>query len=120
MKQVEFNKKFAERLIKFTVEIMKLSDRQQKKHTLHTIFKQLIRSASSIGANVTEAHGAHTKKDFAHYFQIALKSAKETKYWLVVIKQYDKKLENEIDDLLGELNEFIKIIMSSLVTLRKT
>ena len=120
MKQVEFNKRFAERLIRFTVEVMKFTDKYQKKRTLQPVFKQLIRSASSIGANVTDAHGAHSKKDFANYFQIALKSAKETKYWFVVIKHYDKKMKNEVDKLLAELNEFIKIIMSSLVTLRKT
>ena len=117
----DFNQKFAKRLIQFTVSILRFADKNeyQKKYFLHPVLKQLIRSAGSVGANVTEAHGANSKKDFAHFFQIALKSAKETKYWLLVVREYDKNVEDEVNMFIAEITEFIKIITSSLVTMRK-
>ena len=48
-----------------------------------SIFDQLLRSATSIGANVVEGGSGSTKRDFINFFHIALKSANETKYWFV-------------------------------------
>lgn len=76
-----------------------------------SIFDQLLRSATSIGANLVEGIAGASKKDFINYYSIALKSANETKYWLCLIRdtiqQTDKK---EILELIQEADEISKII----------
>lgn len=109
---------FAVRLIKFSVDILKFTDLLRKNPTLWPVCDQLIRSSTSVGANINEAKGAGTKKDFANFFQIALKSAKETQYWLVVISHYDKKNTEQARALLEETKEITRIINSSLLTMK--
>ena len=79
---------------------------------------QLLRSATSIGANIIEAIASSSKKDFAHYYQIALKSANETKYWLCLLR--DAKLIDKvkIDKYLTEAIEIANMIAASLLTMR--
>jgi len=70
-----------------------------------------------MGANVVEAKSAHSKKDYVKFFEIALKSANETKYWLLVIKETtNNKKENE--DILRETIEIANILASSVLTLK--
>ncbi|MEK9148566.1 MAG: four helix bundle protein, partial [Candidatus Desantisbacteria bacterium] len=73
--KIEFNK----RLIRFSLEAIKLCQEVRKDRNLWTLADQLIRSATSIGANVTEAKASSSKLDYLKFFQIALKSANETK-----------------------------------------
>jgi four helix bundle protein len=80
---------------------------------------QLIRSSSSIGANVVEGRSGSSKKDLARFYQIALKSANETKYWLCLLRDvYDLK-ENKIDSLIREADEIARILASSILTLHR-
>lgn len=88
-----------------------------KEYISQTIGKQLLRSATSIGANVIEAQASPSKKDFANFYNIALKSGNETKYWLLLIKATDKVVV--VDQLLNEAIEICNILGKSLVTLRK-
>lgn len=69
---------------------------------------QLVRSATSIGANYREANETKTKNDFIYRMRISRKEAKETLYWLKLIKEANDDLDN-VDDLIGETNELIKI-----------
>ena len=114
----KWKEEFALRLVNFSVEVLKFSDILRKNPTLWPVCDQVIRSSTSVGANINEAKGAGTKKDFAHYFQIALKSAKETQYWLVVIKHYDKPHADRAEQLLEEMKEITRIINSSLLTMK--
>lgn len=66
----------------FAVRIVKLYQFLSKEHKEHVLSKQLLRSGTSIGANVNEAQAAQTKADFAAKMSIASKEARETKYWL--------------------------------------
>ncbi len=68
--------KFALRIVKFYKYYI------DKDRNLEAIFKQLLRSGTSIGANVSESQSAFTKKDFIHKMGISLKEARETEYWL--------------------------------------
>lgn len=108
---------FKMRLIDFSVSIMKECKTLRKDPVLWSLCDQLIRSGSSIGANINEAQGAGSKKDFANYFQIALKSAKETKYWLQVIERYNNKLPG-MRHLYTECEALTNILQASLKTLR--
>ena len=72
--------------------------------------EQLLRSSTSIGANVIEGKSAHSKKDFIKFYEIALKSANETKYWLMIIKDGLKINGKVTEKLLIEADEISKIL----------
>lgn len=80
MQNSKFKKEFIRRLIHFSIRVLRFSETLRKERILWCIVDQLIRSATSIGANVVEAKSSSSKKDYIHYFEIALKSANETKY----------------------------------------
>lgn len=117
-KRDEWKKQFSLRLITFSVNILRLADGLQKESVLRPVSDQLVRSATPVGANVTEAQGAGSTKDFANFFQIALKSAKETQYWLVVVNHYKRGELVKVQELLEEIKEISKIITASLLTMR--
>jgi len=81
----------------------------------YVIARQLLRSASSIGANVLEAQNAESKADFIHKMKIAAKEASETLYWLILCERseryrFDTRLRNDLDEIIKILS---KIISSS-------
>ena len=118
-KQVSQTEKeiFKMRLIDFSVSILRLCHELRKDPTLIPLCDQLIRSATSIGANINEAQGANSKKDFANYFQIALKSARETRYWIQVMERYNNKIKG-IEFVRNENEALINVLHASLKTLR--
>jgi four helix bundle protein len=78
---------------------------------------QLLRAATSIGANVVEAKSSHSRKDYIKYFEIALKSANETKYWLIIVKR-TRQTAQEVANLLSEAEEIANILASSIMTMK--
>jgi four helix bundle protein len=76
------------------------------------LIDQLIRSGTSIGANYREANEADTKKDFKNKVRIAKKEARETIYWLELINNANINHSKEINLLLDESRQLIKIIAS--------
>ena len=78
--------------------------------------KQLLRSGTSIGANIEEAIGAQTKKDFTAKMSIASKEARETNYWLRLLRDSGIAAVDDLDNLLGESVELIKILTSIVKT----
>ncbi|MFV0604710.1 MAG: four helix bundle protein [Niabella sp.] len=85
-----------------------------------SLFDQLLRSATSVGANLTEGVAGSSKNDFLKYNTIALKSANETKYWLCLIRDtvigVDKII---INNLLAETVEVAKIIATIIINSKK-
>jgi four helix bundle protein len=114
----EFKKNFVKRLIRFSIKILAFSENLVVKRTFCPIADQVIRSATSIGANVVEAKASSSKRDYLKFFEIALKSANETKYWLTVIKEARPDLSQEAGELLCEAEEIAKIIGASVLTLK--
>jgi four helix bundle protein len=80
-----------------------------------SLFDQLIRSATSIGANVVEGKAGSSKKDWKNFYVIALKSANETKYWLCLIRDTIEINKTKLDELLKEADEISKIIATIVV-----
>ena len=80
-----------------------------------TLSKQLLRSGTSIGANVEESQSAQSTADFVHKLEIALKEGRETRYWLRLLIATELMSENRLLPLLGEINELIKIIAAIVV-----
>jgi len=83
------------------------------------IIGQLVRSATSVGANYMEANGASSKKDFRNKIYICKKEAQETKYWLVMLKKCDKSKVEVITKLWKEAQELTMIFQKITTTLDK-
>jgi len=86
--------------------------------TCRILGDQLLRSGTSIGANVIEARGSSSKKDYANFFSYALKSANETKYWINLLRDAGKIDREASNILLQEATELAKILAKSLMTMR--
>lgn len=82
------------------------------------ISDQLLRSATSIGANIIEAQASSSKREFIKFFQISLKSANETEYWLSLLKDATKVDNQKVDKLLTDVKEISKMLGASLLTLK--
>ncbi len=101
-----------ERTFRFGVDIVKLVLTLPRNSAGYAISNQLVRSGTSIGANVTEAQNCGTKKEFIHTLTISLKEARETEYWLRIINEVSLAEQKIVDRLLIEVNELIKILTS--------
>ncbi len=78
--------------------------------------RQLIRSGTSIGALIEEAGQAESKADFIHKLSIANKEAHETRYWLRLIGDSDFKGISDLNEVLSDIDELIKMLVSSIKT----
>jgi len=101
----------------FAVRIVKLSRYLKEEKKEYTLSDQILRSGTSVGANVTESQDAQSRKDFISKLSIALKEAKETRYWLTLLmetdylpKSHEKVLsiQSELDSIIGLLTAIIK------------
>jgi four helix bundle protein len=113
----KFKKEFIHRLIRFSISIIHYSKKLKEKKVPYSVIDQLIRCSTSIGANVVEAKASHSKKDYIKFFEIALKSANETKYWLIIIQEIIPSTQ-ETQKLLKENIEIANILASSVLTLK--
>lgn len=103
------------RTILFSENIISLCKRIPQNIINNPLINQLIRSATSIGANYHEANGGSSKKDFKNKIFICKKESKETMYWLHLLKKANKELENEIALLWQEAHE-LTLIFSKIVS----
>ncbi len=104
------------KLVRFSVQVNNLTEGLYKYPALKSMVNQLNRSASSIGANYSEAQSASSRKDFHNKVRIALKEARESEYWLLILVE-KRKDQKEFNDLLDESVVIIKILT---VIARKT
>jgi four helix bundle protein len=81
--------------------------------------KQILRSGTSIGANIHEAVSGESKKDFIHKLGIAVKEARETSYWLNLLKDSNYLHVNEFNRLNNLCDELIKILNSIILTTKE-
>lgn len=108
------NPKYKDNLIlrltfEFAVDIVLYSEGLEKLKKF-VISKQILRSGTSIGANVKEAQNAESKKDFIHKLKIALKEADELEYWLFICNEIDSYTNS--DDLIEKLSTIRKVLNS--------
>ncbi|MBI2430196.1 MAG: four helix bundle protein [Ignavibacteriales bacterium] len=81
--------------------------------------KQVLRSGTSIGANVREADNAESKADFIHKMGIAQKEADETLYWLELLKETSYMTDGKFSSLYSEAEEVIKLIKRIIITAKQ-
>ena len=110
-----------ERSFKFALRIIKLCKELPKNEVNKVLVNQVLRSGTSIGANLEEALGAHTKAEFTNSTNIAKKEARETNYWLRLMAESNGlKIKKRMENLLDEAEEIIKILTSSVKKLKNT
>jgi four helix bundle protein len=114
----KFKKEFKQRLYKFTLQLVAFLDKLPQDNVSRRIGDQLLRSGTSIIGNYVEGQSASSKKDFTNYFNTALKSATESKLWLVLLRDTGRAESGQVGPLLKELDEICRIFASSLLTLR--
>ena len=102
----------------FSLKVIRFLETLEYRQAIKIIGNQLIRSVTSVGANIVEAKGSSSKREFLKFFQIALKSSYETKYWLAMLKELLPKHEENLEKLLSEADEISKIISSSVLTMK--
>lgn len=114
----KFKNEFKKRLYAWVLRLIKFIDKLPKDSVCNVLGKQLLRSGTSILANCIEANSASSKKDFINFFTHSLKSANESKVWLVLLRDTNKGDKEEIKWLLKELIEIANILASSIITLK--
>jgi four helix bundle protein len=103
----------------FAIEIVKATKNIQKDQREFILSKQLLKSGTSIGANVCEAHNAESKKDFIHKMGIAQKECDETKYWLELLSKTQYLSSEMFETLHNPASELLKILRSIIISSKK-
>ena len=106
------------RALRFSAAILALNRRLlPKKERLGPALNQLVRAATAIGANVEEAQVANSRRDMGAKYAIALREARETRYWLRVIAS-DPSVGSEVDPLTAEATEWVAMLTTTVKKLR--
>jgi len=105
------------RTFDFAQEILNIADELPQNYRCDVLRRQLIKSGTSIGANIEEADGAITKKDFANKMVIARKEARETYYWLRLLSERYIKKDKVVSSLV-ECKELISILSAIINKVR--
>ena len=105
----EYN--ITDRCFKFAVRIVKLCRFLEKQDRVsRTLANQLLRSGTSVGANVEEAQAGQSKPDFISKMSISRKEARETLYWLRLLKESDSVESDKLSEILKEADELVRIL----------
>lgn len=100
----------------FAVDVVNLYTEIKENRKSNLLLNQLLRSGTSIGANIHEANYASSKADFINKFQIALKECYETDYWLGLFKDTNMITAKEYDNLFAQCSKIRKLLIASITT----
>ena len=101
-----------EKSFQFAIRIVRLYQYLRSKKKEFVLSKQLLRSGTSIGANVAEAQQAQSRADFLSKINIALKEAAETEYWLRLLRATDYMVEKEFRSIYDDCEQVKKLLVS--------
>ena len=113
---MEKGRDLEERLLEYGARIIRLVESLPSTLVGRWIADQLLRSATSAGANYEEARGAESREDFVHKMQIALKELRESHYWLLLLVKSGKVPTERMADLLDESVQIRAILSKSVAT----
>ena len=116
--RAKFKKEFQARVYRFVLDVIGFVDRLPVEQTSRIITDQLLRSTTSIGANVIEAQAASSRKDYTNFFTYALKSTNECKFWLGLLRDSGRGDRESVNTLLREATEIANILATSVLTLK--
>ena len=108
----------AEKSFAFAVRVVKANQYLVNEKKEFVLSKQFLRSGTSIGANIEESTGGQSEADFLSKVSIAYKEARETHYWIRLLKATDYFTEKQANDLLQDVEELLKIIGSIKITMQ--
>ena len=103
----------------FAVRIIRLYQHLSSEKKEFTLSKQVLKSGTSIGANVREAHRGQSKKDFIAKMNIALKEAAETEYWLELLHETDYIDADSFESIYRDCNELNKLLITIIKSSNK-
>ena len=109
----------ADKSMAFAIRIVNLYKYLVKNHSEYVLSKQLLRSGTSIGANVSESIYAQTRADFNSKMYIALKEASESAYWLELLERAEYLTTAQAKSIRDDCNELIKILSSITKTTKE-
>jgi len=109
----------AKKAYSFALDIIKVYKLLVNERKEYVLSKQLLRSGTSIGANINEGIAGQSKRDFVYKFNIALKEARETNYWLNLLKDSEYINLVEFEALNNKCNEIIKMLTSIIMTTKE-
>ena len=118
MKNDNYKNEFNKRIYKYALEIIKFVERLSKDTTSQVLVKQLVRSGTSVSANIIEAQSASSKKDYINFYTNALKSANESRLWISLIRDSNKIDKEKVNKLLKETIEIANILGKSIITMK--
>ncbi|MDD5528262.1 MAG: four helix bundle protein [Patescibacteria group bacterium] len=104
---------------KFAIRTVRLYQYLTGEKREYVLSKQVLRSGTSIGANTEEAVGGFSRKDFIAKISIAYKEARETKYWLRLLKDCGYLEKIFFDSIFNDCDELCRILAQTLITSRK-
>ena len=104
------NNAIVEKSMDFAVRIVKLSRYLSEEKNEYILSKQVLRSGTSIGANVREAIYGYSRNDFTAKMSIALKEASETEYWLELLMKTEYLTEKQYKDIDADCSEIAKLL----------
>ena len=103
----------------FAVDIVNLCADIKENRKSNVLLNQILRSGTSIGANIHEANYASSKADFINKFQIALKECYETDYWLGLFKDTHMITEDEYKDMYSKCSKIRTLLIASITTAKQ-
>lgn len=114
-----FKDEFYKRLYKYAINTVKFVDKLDKRDSAAQIIgKQLLRSGTSVAANLIEAKAASSKKDYINFYTHSLKSANESKLWICLLRDTKKTSRQGCDSFLLETKEIANILAASIITMK--
>jgi four helix bundle protein len=108
------------RIFDFGVRVIELVNCMPRTLSGEILARQLIRSGVSVGANVQEADGAESKKDFIHKMSIAYKESRESRHWLATIRATELKEDTQVSTLWQEADELVRILFTIIKNARQS
>lgn len=106
------------RSFKFSLALIKVLDALPHDSSSQVIAKQLLRSGTSIGANLVEAQSSSSRLEFKKFHEISLKSANETRYWIGLLRDSGKMDKETCNNLLLEVTEISNMIAVGVMRLK--
>jgi four helix bundle protein len=115
---LEYKREIKSWTISFSVSVVKLTKELESNGIPFAITNQILRSGTSIGANVHEGKSSSSEKELVRYLSISLKSANETEYWLKVIQEAYAPASTSIKECERELTELQKVLATIIIKLK--
>lgn len=118
MQNGDFKTEFYKRVYAYALKVIRFVEDSSNDSTTRVLSNQLLRSGTSVTANIVEAKSASSRKDYINFYSYSLKSANETKLWIMLIRDSGKSDKAKADSLLNETKEIANILGASIITMK--